>query len=184
MFESGFLHFPFERGCVSKDLFSAINHASESRDDEFAEFSDSTAGLFGVIAVVDVTGRSVAISPNVILILPILIGMGLLALGLGCLVDSATVKYRDLNIVVGYVVQLWMYGSLVIYPRSLVPPEWRTLMAANPMASFIEWYRASLFTTEHALPNPLLFAIGFTIVVVIAGVWCFVRAEGTFTDSL
>lgn len=140
--------------------------------------------LFGVIAVFDVTGRSVAISPNVIFILPILIGMGLLAFGLGCLVASATVIYRDLNIVVGYVVQLWMYGSLVIYPRSLVPPEWRTLMAANPMASFVEWYRACLFTTEHALPNPLLFAIGFTIVAVIAGVWCFVRAEGTFTDSL
>jgi lipopolysaccharide transport system permease protein len=166
------IHFP--------RLIMPLSHVSMN----LLNFMAQLLVLFAVIAVYNLTGTRVIISPNVIFVLPILIAIGLFAFGLGCLIASATVKYRDLNIVVGYIVQLWMYGSLVIYPRSLVPVEWRTLMAANPMATFVEWYRASLFTTEHALINPLLFAICCTAVALVAGIWCFIRAEGTFTDSI
>jgi len=150
----------------------------------FLSFLAQLLVLFVVIAVFDLTGTHVAISPRAILVLPILVAMALLALGLGCIIAAATVKYRDLNMIVGYTVNLWMYGSLVIYPRSMVPAEWRTLMACNPMATLVEWYRASLFTTEHALINPLYFAVGFILVILIIGLWCFIRSEGTFTDSI
>jgi lipopolysaccharide transport system permease protein len=56
--------------------------------------------------------------------------MAVLALGIGYLIAAATVKYRDLNIIVGYTLNLWMYGSLVIYPRSAVPPK--PALAARP----------------------------------------------------
>jgi ABC-type polysaccharide/polyol phosphate export permease len=57
-------------------------------------------------------------------------------------------------------------------------------MNLNPMASLIECYRSSLFGTEHAQTEPALIAVSMIVVILIAGIWCFVRAEGTFTDTI
>jgi lipopolysaccharide transport system permease protein len=77
-----------------------------------------------------------------------------------------------------------MYGSLVIYPRSAVPPNLLWLLALNPMASLIECYRSSMFGTEHTEVEPAIIATVITLVVAITGLWCFAKAEGTFTDSV
>src|ERR1700722_510228 len=140
--------------------------------------------LLAVIAVFEMNGRRIELGIKP-LALPLGIGvMAVLALGIGCLIAAATVKYRDLNIIVGYTLNLWMYGSLVIYPRSAVPPGLLWLLQLNPMASLIECYRSSLFGTEHTEVQPAIIATAITLVVAVAGIWCFARAEGTFTDSI
>jgi lipopolysaccharide transport system permease protein len=140
--------------------------------------------LLAVIAVFEMNGRRIELGIK-LLALPLVIGvMAVLALGIGCLIAAATVKYRDLNIIVGYTLNLWMYGSLVIYPRSAVPPNLLWLLALNPMASLIECYRSSIFGTEHTEVQPAIIATAITLVVVVAGLWCFAKAEGTFTDSI
>ncbi len=140
--------------------------------------------LFALIAVYELAGRRIELSGRIFLLPIILIGVAMLALGLGCLVAAATVKYRDLNMIVGYTVQLWMYGSLVIYPRSAVPANLQWLLTINPMASLIEWYRACLFGNEHGQIQPALIAFAMIVVILILGLWAFSRAEGTFTDSV
>jgi lipopolysaccharide transport system permease protein len=140
--------------------------------------------LLAVIAVFELNGRRIELGVK-LLALPLVIGvMAVLALGIGCLIAAATVKYRDLNIIVGYTLNLWMYGSLVIYPRSAVPPGLLWLLQLNPMASLIECYRSSIFGTEHTEVQPAIIATAITLVVVVAGLWCFAKAEGTFTDSI
>jgi lipopolysaccharide transport system permease protein len=140
--------------------------------------------LLVVIAFYELSGRRIELGLK-LLALPLVMGvMALLALGIGCLIAAATVKYRDLNIIVGYTVNLWMYASLVFYPRSAVPANLLWLLELNPMASLIECYRSSLFGTEHTEVQPAIIATVITLVVAIAGLWCFSRAEGTFTDSI
>jgi lipopolysaccharide transport system permease protein len=119
--------------------------------------------LFAVIGYFQLSGRKIDIGPKIFALPGILLAMALLALGGGCLIAAATVKYRDLNIVVGYTLNLWMFGSFVIYPRSMVPDNMQWLMNLNPMASFIECYRSSLFGTEHAWVKPALLALRPTI---------------------
>jgi lipopolysaccharide transport system permease protein len=150
----------------------------------FLNFVVQLLVLFSVIGVYELTGRRIEIGLKILALPGVLLAMAFLALGLGCLIASATVKYRDLNIVVGYTLQLWMYGSLVIYPRSLVPERWQWLLALNPMASLIECYRSSLFGTEHAEIQPAIVAVSMIVCILAAGLWCFMRAEGTFTDSI
>ena len=140
--------------------------------------------LLAVIAVFELNGRRIELGIK-LLALPLVMGvMAVLALGIGCLIAAATVKYRDLNIIVGYTLNLWMYGSLVIYPRSAVPQNLLWLLGLNPMASLIECYRSSIFGTEHTEVQPAIIATAITLVVVVAGLWCFAKAEGTFTDSI
>ena len=150
----------------------------------FLNFVAQFLVLFSVIAYFELHGRRIEIGPKILALPGILLAMALLALGFGCLIAAATVKYRDLNIVVGYTLQLWMLGSFVIYPRSMVPDNLQWLMNLNPMASFIECYRSSLFGTEHAQTQPAIIACIITIILLVAGLWSFARAEGTFTDSI
>ena len=140
--------------------------------------------LLVVILVYNLSGRRVDLSPRIWELPFILSGMAMLALGLGTLISAATVKYRDLTMIVGYSVQLWMYGSLVIYPRQSVPEHLQWLLNLNPMASCIEWYRSSVFGSEQAKLGPAIMAAGIIIVILVAGLLSFARAEGTFTDSI
>jgi ABC-type polysaccharide/polyol phosphate export permease len=52
------------------------------------------------------------------------------------------------------------------------------------MASLIECCRSSIFGTEHTQVQPAIIATAITLVVLVAGLWCFAKAEGTFTDSI
>jgi lipopolysaccharide transport system permease protein len=150
----------------------------------FLNFIGQLIVLFGVIVCFELSGRRIELSLKILALPFILADMALLALGLGCLIAAATVKYRDLNIVVGYTLNLWMYGSLVIYPRSAVPANLQWLLALNPMASFVECYRSALFGTEHAAVGPAITATFMTFGIAVIGLWCFFKAEGTFTDSI
>jgi lipopolysaccharide transport system permease protein len=150
----------------------------------FLNFLAQLLVLFAVIGYFQLTGSKIEIGPKILALPGVLLAMALLALGIGCLIAAGTVKYRDLNILVAYTLNLWMFGSFVIYPRSLVPDNLQWLMNLNPMASFIECYRSSLFGAEHAQIQPAIMACCMTVVVLVAGLWCFIRAEGTFTDSI
>ena len=74
-----------------------------------------------------------------ILILPVLmLIMALLGLGVGIIVSSLTTKYRDLQQLVGFGVQLLMYATPVIYPLSTITGIWRWVILANPMTPVVE----------------------------------------------
>ena len=63
------------------------------------------------------------VSPHwgmLLLCVPLVLQVGLLGLGCGIIVSSLTTRYRDLMVVVTFGVQLWMYGSPVVYPLSMI----------------------------------------------------------------
>jgi len=77
-----------------------------------------------------------------LLLLPLLmVQMAALGLGCGVIVSSLTTRYRDLGLLVGFGVQLWMFLTPVVYPSSLVPTGWRWVVACNPMSAVIETFR-------------------------------------------
>ena len=49
-------------------------------------------------------------------------------------------KYRDVGIVIPFLLQMWMFASPVAYPVSMVPEEWRLMYSLNPMAGVIEGF--------------------------------------------
>ena len=79
---------------------------------------------FGLFVIVYVYYASIgqAPSPNwYLLLLPVLVVMlAGLALGFGIIISSMTTKYRDLQVLFSFVVQLWMYATPIVYPLSQV----------------------------------------------------------------
>lgn len=63
------------------------------------------------------------IHPNVLVFLTPLLVLELALLGMGCgiIISALTTKYRDLAVLVTFGVQLWMYGSAIIFPVSKTP---------------------------------------------------------------
>jgi lipopolysaccharide transport system permease protein len=126
------------------------------------------------------------IHPNLwILLLPVLLlimaGMGL---GLGIIVSSLTTKYRDLQQLVGFGVQLIMYGTPIIYPLSSIEGAWRWAILANPMTPIVEVFRLAFLGTSSLSPIYLIYSAVFVIIVMFVGTMIFNHVENTFMDTV
>lgn len=111
----------------------------------------------------------------------------MLALGVGLSLASITAKYRDFQHLTGFVVQLWMYLSPVIFPFSHVQekfPSLAWLAALNPMAAIIETIRALFFGTP-GMPLPYMaLSIGVAVAVCLFGILIYQRTARTFIDTV
>jgi lipopolysaccharide transport system permease protein len=117
-----------------------------------------------------------------ILLLPVLVILvTLLALGVGMWMSAMNVKYRDIRYALPFLIQLWMFGSPIIYPLSMVPEQWRWLMALNPLTGIIEGFRSSLFGRPLDW-SILAISTGVTLAVLIYSAYTFRRMERTFAD--
>ncbi|MHB9056550.1 MAG: ABC transporter permease [Paludibacteraceae bacterium] len=120
-----------------------------------------------------------------ILSLPLLaLIMALMGLGFGIIVSSLTTKYRDLQQLVGFGVQLLMYATPVIYPLSSIEGGWRWLIVANPMTPIVEVFRLAFLGVSAIDPLWLLYSAAFTIMVFLAGVLIFNHVETSFMDTV
>jgi len=125
-----------------------------------------------------------ALRPNpVLLLLPLLVVlMGFMGLGLGMLTSALTTKYRDLQYLVEFGVQLLMYATPVILPLSAVPEKYRLIMLLNPMTGIIETFKYGFFGTGSFSWGLLGFSTAFTIIVFLIGLLIFNKTEKNFMD--
>jgi lipopolysaccharide transport system permease protein len=120
-----------------------------------------------------------------IIVLPLLlVQMAALGLGVGCLVSSLTIRYRDLAMVVGFGVQLWMYASSVVYPLSSISPEFRWVLVLNPMVPIIEGFRFAFLGSGVVEIWQIMLSFGISAIVFLAGVTMFCRVEKSVADSI
>lgn len=113
-----------------------------------------------------------------------LLQLALFGLGAGCIVSSLTTYYRDFAMMLGFGVQLWMYGSCVVYPLSAVSANWQWLMALNPIVPILEAIRYGFFGTGSPYPHFLLISILITAATLFLGLVSFKRVERTFMDTI
>ncbi len=119
------------------------------------------------------------------LALPLLVLlMGTMGLGFGIIFSSLTTKYRDLQQLIGFGVQLLMYATPVIYPLSTVSGIWRTLIMANPMTPVVEVFKLGFLGTSDINPVWLCYTAGFSLVVLVFGLVLFNRVESSFMDTV
>ena len=120
-----------------------------------------------------------------ILIPLILLELGTMAMGLGIIISSLTTKYRDLSVLVGFGMNLWMFCTPIVYPYSQVPEGWiRTAVKLNPVTPMVELFRYALLGAGDPMLLPCLYSVIFTIVVAFLGVLIFSRVERTFMDTV
>ncbi|WP_417749648.1 ABC transporter permease [Rosistilla oblonga] len=118
-----------------------------------------------------------------IVMLPLLVLlMSLSAAAISIWLTALAVQYRDVKHAMGFVIQIAMYASPVVYPTSLVPAEYRLLYALNPMVGVIEGFRSALLGTQ-SMPWDLI-AVGTVsaTLMFISGLAFFRSKEKIFAD--
>jgi lipopolysaccharide transport system permease protein len=106
------------------------------------------------------------------------------AFAFGIWFTALSVKYRDVQHLTPFIVQVWLYLTPVAYSVSLVPEKYRLVYALNPMVGVIEGFRWALL--GRASPNWAAMGVGLAVtsVVLIGGLFFFRRTERTLADII
>ena len=118
------------------------------------------------------------------LVLLLVLYVACLGIGVGLVVSALTVRFRDLAFATGFVTQLWMFASPVVYPYSQIPEKYRVFFHFNPMTAPIESLRALMFGTEGVGISIWLSNIVITLVLLMLGLVLFTRAESNAMDTV
>lgn len=128
------------------------------------------------------------ISPNwwaFALIPVVLIHLGAMGMGFGIIISSMTTKYRDLSVLVGFGVSLWMYATPIVYPLSQLGNGWmRQIILINPVTAPVEMFRYAVIGKGTIEPLYLTISWVFTIIVLIFGIMVFNKVERNFMDTV
>lgn len=127
------------------------------------------------------------VHPNItIMLFPVLVFMlAGFGLGFGMIVSSLTTKYRDLTILFSFIVQLWMYGTPVIYPLSTITNEKLLLaMKLNPITAIVETFKYSTLGAGTFSWYLLGYSFLFMVLVFFIGLVMFNREQRSFMDTV
>lgn len=141
--------------------------------------------VFIIILVVFIgRGANIHVSSSVVFFPLLILQVQALALGVGVIISSLTTKYRDLNVLVSFGLQLWMYVTPIVYPASQVGGALHTMLMLNPMAPIVESFR-HMFLGCAGIPYEfLIISILQTAVLVTIGVFLFKKVEKDFIDTI
>lgn len=111
--------------------------------------------------------------------------IALMGLGFGLIVSALTIKYRDLNNLVTFGLQLWMYATPVIYPVTVTGDRALTRwLKVNPLQGIFTDFRYMLSGLDVMDWWGLLYSVIFTLVILFLGIIVFSRQERTFMDTI
>ena len=146
---------------------------------------------FMVIFLVFYTVTGQGVQPNVwILMTPLIVlQLALLSLGCGIIISALTTKYRDLAMLVGFGVQLWMYGSPIAYDMfsfAVFAPggKWHTLYMCNPISSVVNLFRYAYLGVGTVEWHYYSISWITTFALLFLGVVLFSHVEKTFMDTV
>lgn len=107
----------------------------------------------------------------------------ILLLGIGFIVSSVTVYFRDLEHIIGIILLAAFYGTPIVYKLEQLPANLQMIMQLNPMTHIIDAYRAIFYYQE--IPNlkaiGILFAISMAILVI--GYFIFKKLQKGFAEQ-
>ncbi len=112
-----------------------------------------------------------------------------LTLGLALTLSAIHVFFRDTAQVVGMVFMGWFYATPIVYPRSLAPPPYDSLLTLNPMTTLVTLYRMALLPKGDgagfsAIVGQTAVLAVFSLAVLAAGWWIFKRLSPAFVDEV
>lgn len=141
--------------------------------------------LMAVFVFYAIKGSPVHLSVSFLMIPVLVLMMAGMGLGLGIIISSLTTKYRDLNILLGFAVQLLMYATPVAYPLSFLKNnKYASWIEWNPLTPIVEAFRYALFQEGSFSAGSLLYSAAFILVVLFLGLLAFSKVERTFMDTV
>lgn len=116
--------------------------------------------------------------------MPVLLVQIVFTLGMGVLLGTLNVFFRDVGQLTGIVLQFWFWLTPIVYPANIVPEGLRALLAYNPMFPLVQAYQTIL--VRHAAPDwtSLWPVVALALLFSWGGLRLFRRRAGEMVDEL
>lgn len=106
--------------------------------------------------------------------------MVMFTLGLSLLISTLAVYFVDVVDLYSILLTVWFYLTPVIYPLEIVPDQYASLVALNPMTYMLDLFRSIIYTGEPPSAQVWGIAAGLAIVTLGFGWLLFTRRANDF----
>lgn len=115
------------------------------------------------------------------LLLPFpIICLAIFSLGVGMILSSAMVFFRDTQFLWGIISMVWMYATPLFYPASIIPEQFSWVLICNPIYKFVTMARMMLI--NGISPEPLVYieSICLAFGMFVVGAFVFKKSQDKF----
>ncbi|SRR5258706_7395250 len=121
---------------------------------------------------------------TLLILIPLLILFFLTVMGIGLLLATLNIKFRDVRYVLPFFIQLFLFLTPVIYPLSLVSNKFVWIFYINPLTGILDVFRLFLLNTGPVNLNYIYVSICSAIVIFIIGMTFFSSYEKEIADII
>ena len=176
-------------GVMGKVYYPRLVSPIATAFSQLISFGIQFAMLVVAMVIFALLGASISITPMLLFLPLVIIEMMMLSTGLGIIISSITTKYRDLQMLVGFGLQLWQYATPIAYGLTLVSSssqfsKFMVLYQLNPMTPIVTTFRYALFGSGYFNLMFYLISWAFTLVLFFIGLIMFSKIERTFMDTI
>jgi len=106
------------------------------------------------------------------------------ALGVALWLSAINVQYRDVNYVLPFLTQFWLFLTPVAYSAKVISAKWQLVYSLNPMAGVVNGFRWALLGTNTGPNLNMAISVAISLVVLVSGLFYFRSMEKTFADTI
>jgi len=117
--------------------------------------------------------------------LPLFILLSIIsALGVALWLAAINVQYRDVNYVLPFLTQFWLFLTPVAYSAKVISAKWQVVYSLNPMAGVVNGFRWALLGTNTGPGLYMAVSVVISLVFLVSGLFYFRSMERTFADTI
>lgn len=120
----------------------------------------------------------------ILAVLPLLALQVLFTLGLGILLGTLNVFFRDVGQLTGIVLQFWFWLTPIVYTLTALPPMAQSLIRFNPMMPLISGYQRIFLDHQWPIWGSLWPLILVSLFLLMLGGRFFLSRAGEMVDEL
>jgi lipopolysaccharide transport system permease protein len=106
------------------------------------------------------------------------------ALGVALWLSAINVQYRDVNYVLPFLTQFWLFLTPVAYSAKVISAKWQIAYSLNPMAGVVNGFRWALLGTNTGPNLNMVVSICISLIFLVSGLFYFRSMERTFADTI
>ena len=180
------------QGCVSRGSQAILGNAALVRKVHFPRMLLPISACCAVL-VDTAVGAAAALGFSffggyrlpwrVVLVLPALLGCFMLGVGIALATSGISAKYRDVQYVVPFILQIAIFGSPVAFGLASITGGAQRLLILNPLTGWIQFLRHSV-SAEPWNRGALIWSVVATGIAFFAGLVVFVQTERSMSDLI
>ena len=137
-----------------------------------------------IIILIFVIGGGIMPTFNLLWLPVIAIIQALLTLGVLFILSAINVYVRDIEYLVGFILQLIFYATPILYNATMFPEKYRWILYLNPMTHIIDAYRSIFYYGLMPELKSLIFIGILSLCVFIVGYQIFRKLEKGFAEEV